>query len=277
MQNSKLPGIHLQQEYRRYYPGGEVTAHVLGFTGVDDHGQEGIELAYDSKLMGKPGSRRVIKDRRGHIIEDVESIRLPQEGGDVTLSIDSKIQYLAYGASRRGQEIQGQGGQCGGARCAYRRSARAGQQPGVQSQQPRGLTGAQLRNRALTDTYEAGSTMKPFTAALGLEKGRYRFDTVIDTSAGRMTIGNATISDSHKHGMLTVAEVIQKSSNIRGRQDRAVLPALSKCGPSSTSSALAHPSAWASPARRAGACVLPRRGGRSSRPPCRMVMAFRSP
>lgn len=211
----KLPGIHLQQEYRRYYPGGEVTAHVLGFTGVDDHGQEGIELAYDSKLMGKPGSRRVIKDRRGHIIEDVESIRLPQEGGDVTLSIDSKIQYLAYTALRdvvRKYKAK--------AASAVVLDARTGEvlalvnNPVFNPNNREGLTGAQLRNRALTDTYEPGSTMKPFTAALGLEKGKYRFDTVIDTSAGRMTIGNATISDSHKHGMLTVAEVIQKSSNI---------------------------------------------------------------
>lgn len=211
----QLPGIHLQQEYRRYYPGGEVTAHVLGFTGIDDSGQEGVELAFDRQLRGTPGSRRVIKDRRGQIVEDVESIRQPQEGADIHLSIDGKIQYLAYSALK--DAVARYRAKAGGAVVL---DARTGEvlalvnSPTYNPNDRAALVGAQLRNRALTDTFEPGSTMKPFAAAMGLEKGKFRFDSVIDTSEGRLTIGGATISDAHKHGPLTVAEVIQKSSNV---------------------------------------------------------------
>lgn len=211
----KLPGIHDQQEYRRYYPGGEVMAHVLGFTGVEDRGQEGIELAFDKVLAGQPGSRRVIKDRRGQIIEDVESIRDPRDGRDVTLSVDAKIQYLAHTALKQAIDINK--AKAGGVVVL---DAKTGEilalvnSPTYNPNNRGGLSGAQLRNRVFTDTYEPGSTMKPFIAGLALEKGKFRFDTVVDTSPGRLTIGNATISDAHRHGLLTVAEVIQKSSNI---------------------------------------------------------------
>ena len=211
----KIPGVHVQQEYRRYYPGGEANAHVLGFTGADDRGQEGVELAFDSQLSGKPGSRRVIKDRRGQIVEDVESIRLPQEGRDIHLSIDGKIQYLAHSALKAA--VQEHKAKAAGAVVL---DARTGEvlalvnSPTYNPNDRSELSGAQLRNRALTDTYEPGSTMKPFTAALALEKGKYRFSTVVDTEEGRLTVGNATISDTKEHGLLTVAEVIQKSSNV---------------------------------------------------------------
>ncbi|MCB1958121.1 MAG: penicillin-binding protein 2, partial [Rhodocyclaceae bacterium] len=210
-----IPGIHLEQEFRRFYPGGEVTAHVLGFTGIDDNGQEGVELAYDGVLAGKDGSRRVIKDRRGRIVEDVESIRLPQEGKDLHLSIDSKLQYLAYSALK--EAVLENKARAGGVVIL---DARSGEvlalvnSPSFNPNDRSALAGAQLRNRALTDTYEPGSTMKPFTAAMALEQGKYRFDTVVDTGEGRMTIGNATIRDTKKHGLMTVAEVIQKSSNV---------------------------------------------------------------
>lgn len=221
-----LPGIHDQQEYRRYYPAGEVTAHVLGFTGVEDRGQEGIELAFESALAGKAGSRRVIKDRRGQIIEDVESIRRPQEGGDVQLALDSKIQYLAYSHLRAAMEQHR--AKAGGVVVLDARTGEVLALANLPAYNPnnRGrLSGAQLRNRALTDTFEPGSTLKPFTAALALESGRFRFDTPIQTAPGRMTIGSATISDAHAHGLLTVAEVIQKSSNVGAAKMALSFPA----------------------------------------------------
>ncbi len=211
----KLPGIHQQQEYRRYYPGGEVMAHVLGFTGVDDKGQEGVELAFDAVLTGQAGSRRVIRDRRGQIVEDVESIRPPRDGADVALAVDAKVQYLAYSALRQAMTTHK-----AKAGAVVVLDARTGEvlalvnAPTYNPNNRANLSGAQLRNRVLTDVFEPGSTMKPFIAALALERGKVQPGTVIDTAPGRLTIGRATISDTHRHGLLTVAEVIQKSSNV---------------------------------------------------------------
>lgn len=211
----KLEGIHQQNEYRRYYPGGEVTAHVLGFTGIDDAGQEGVELAFNDQLSGHAGSRRVIKDRRGNIVEDVESIKSPQEGKDIALSIDAKIQYLAY--NQLAKAVAANKARAGSIVVLDVRSGEILALANLPTYNPNNrlrLIGAQLRNRALTDTFEPGSTMKPFVAALALDKSKVRFDTPIQTAPGKLTIGTATISDAHMHGMLTVAQVIQKSSNI---------------------------------------------------------------
>ena len=211
----KLPGIHQQREYRRYYPAGEVTAHVLGFTGSEDRGQEGIELAFNDQLSGRPGSRRVIKDRRGNIVEDVESIHAPQEGKDITLALDAKIQYLAFASLKRA--VTENKARAGGIVVIDARNGEVLALANLPTYNPNNrsrLAGAQLRNRALTDTFEPGSTMKPFTVALAMDKGKVRFNTQIQTAPGKLTIGSATISDAHAHGLLTVAEVIQKSSNI---------------------------------------------------------------
>ena len=210
-----LAGIHQQREYRRYYPAGEVAAHVLGFTGVDEAGQEGIELAYQNDLAGQPGSRRVIKDRRGNIIEDVAGLTTPHEGRDLALSIDSKIQYLAY--SQLKNAVETHKAKAGGIIVLDVRTGEVlalANLPAFNPNNRNALTGAQLRNRVLTDTFEPGSTMKPFTAALALDLGRVRPDSLIQTAPGTFTIGSSTISDSHPHGALTVAEVIQKSSNV---------------------------------------------------------------
>ena len=210
-----LPGIHQQREYRRYYPAGDVTAHMLGFTGVEDRGQEGIELAFDAQLAGKPGSRRVIKDRLGRIVEDVESIKPPQDGKDITLALDAKVQYLAF--THLKQALAEHKAKAGGVVVLDAKTGEVLALANLPAYNPNNrvkLTGAQLRNRALTDVFEPGSTMKPFTVALALEKGRFRFDSPIQTAPGRLTIGNATISDAHPHGLLTVAQVIQKSSNV---------------------------------------------------------------
>lgn len=211
----KLPGIHFQNEFRRYYPVGEVAAHMLGFTGAEDKGLEGIELALDNQLAGKTGSRRVIKDRRGQIVEDVESIHLPQEGKDTRLAIDAKLQYLAHSQLKRA--IAEHKAKSGGIVVLDAKSSEVLALANYPSYNPNNrakLTGAQLRNLAFTDTFEPGSTFKPFAVALALDKGSVRFDSSIDTAPGRLSIGPATISDPHPHGLLSVAQIIQKSSNV---------------------------------------------------------------
>ena len=211
----KLPGVHQEKEYRRYYPTGDMTAHIVGFTGVDDKGLEGVELAFQGSLLGHTGSRSVIKDRRGQIVEDVGALKPPMDGNDVRLALDSKIQYLAY--SHLKAAIEKNNAKAGGAIVIDSRTGEIlalANWPTYNPNNRQHLSGAQLRNRAITDTFEPGSVMKPFTAALALERGKVRFDTVINCAPGRMTIGSATISDAHPHGALTVAQVIQKSSNV---------------------------------------------------------------
>ncbi len=211
----KLPGVHQEKEYRRYYPSGEMTAHLVGFTGVDDKGLEGVELAFQQSLRGHPGARTVIRDRRGNIIEDVGATRPPRDGNDIALAIDAKIQYLAYShlkATVAEHEAKG-----GGIIVLDTRTGEVlalANWPTYNPNNRAKLSGEQLRNRAVTDTFEPGSTLKPFTVALGLEQGKYRYDSLIDCGPGRITIGRSVISDTHSNGMLTVAQVIQKSSNV---------------------------------------------------------------
>ncbi len=210
-----IKGVYLRKEYKRQYPEGEAVAHVVGFTSVEDVGQEGVELAFNDRLSGKSGSRRVIKDRLGRVVEDVRDVVPPQDGQDIQLSIDSKIQYFAYEQLRAAvQHHKARGGS------VVVLDARSGEvlalanYPSYNPNQRRNLRGEQLRNRALTDSFEPGSTVKPFIVALAMEKGLVRPDTLIETAPGRIRIGNATISDVHAHDVLTVSEVIQKSSNV---------------------------------------------------------------
>ena len=222
----KLPGIHQEKEYRRYYPAGDMTAHLVGFTGVDDKGLEGVELAFQQSLLGRPGARTVIRDRRGNIIEDVGATRPPRDGSDVTLAIDSKIQYLAY--SHLKATVTEHHAKGGGIVVLDTRTGEIlalANWPTYNPNNRAKLSGEQLRNRAVTDTFEPGSTLKPFTVALGLEKGKYRYDSIVDCSPGRITIGRAVITDAHPHGQLTVAEVIQKSSNVGTTKMALSLPA----------------------------------------------------
>ena len=211
-----IPGVFLQREYRRYYPYGEETAQVLGITDLDDKGQEGIELAYNDQLAGVDGSRRVLKDRRGNIIEGVESIRTPQEGQDIALAIDRNIQYLAY---RELSEAMLENRAKAGAAVVL--DAKTGEilalvnQPSYNpNKRSKNMQSGLTRNRVMTDTFEPGSTMKPFTAAFALESGNYKPDTLINTDGGKMSIGPATIHDAHGVGTVTVSQVIQKSSNV---------------------------------------------------------------
>lgn len=223
-----IPGIYQSREYRRYYPGGEVMAHVLGFTNADDVGQEGIELAFQSHLAGEPGSRRVIKDRRGHIVEDVESIKAARDGKDLVLALDSRIQSLAYGALREAVTAHRAKG---GAIVVL--DARTGEVlalanlPTYNPNNRARLTGAQLRNRAVTDMFEPGSTLKPVTVALALERGKVTPKTTVEIAPGSLTIGPNTIRDAHfkkENTALTVAEVIQKSSNVGSAKIALDLP-----------------------------------------------------
>ena len=211
----KFPGVHQEKEYRRYYPTGDMTAHIVGFTGVDDKGLEGVELAFQQSLLGHAGNRTVIRDRRGSIVEDVGSIKPPQDGKEIRLALDSKVQYLAY--SQLKQAVEENKAKAGGVVVLDAKTGEILALANLPTYNPNNrhnLSGAQLRNRAVTDTFEPGSTLKPFTAAMALDKGKFRYDSVINCAPGRMTIGSATISDAHPHGALTVAQVIQKSSNV---------------------------------------------------------------
>ncbi|OOG44815.1 cell division protein [Polaromonas sp. A23] len=210
-----IKGIYQRKEYKRQYPEGEAVAHVVGFTNVEDRGQEGMELAFNKDLAGRAGSRRVIKDRLGRVVEDVREQVPPVDGKDLQLSIDSKVQFFAY------QKLRD---------AVLAHKAKAGSvvvldsvtgevlalanYPSFSPGKRQNLSGAQLRNRALTDTFEPGSTMKPFVVALALQKGLVKPETTIQTAPGRMTVGGSTISDAHPQGLLTVNQVIQKSSNV---------------------------------------------------------------
>jgi len=210
-----IDGIQTRKEYKRFYPEGEVMAHVVGFTNVEDVGQEGIELGWQKTLAGVQGSRRVIKDRLGHIVEDMRAIREPQDGKNLALSIDSKIQYIAF--TKLKEAVEKNKAKAGGIVVLDARTGEVlalANMPSYNPNDRRLLTGSQLRNRVMTDTYEPGSIMKPFTVALALETGRVTPETYIQTAPGKMTIGTATIGDAHPHGVLSVAQVIEKSSNV---------------------------------------------------------------
>ncbi|PPE68540.1 penicillin-binding protein 2 [Caldimonas thermodepolymerans] len=210
-----LKGVHQVKEYKRKYPEGEAVAHVVGFTNVEDRGQEGIELAFQEELAGRNGTRRVIKDRLGRIVEDIGESVSPVDGQDIELSIDSKVQFFAYQRIRDAvAEHKAKAGSVVVLDVQTGEVLALANYPSYTPGDRRNLTGAQLRNRALTDTFEPGSTMKPFIAALALETGRVRPHTVIDTSPGWMVVTGATIRDSHRYDALTVEQVIQKSSNI---------------------------------------------------------------
>lgn len=210
-----IPGVYAQPEYRRYYPAGEELAHVVGAVDIDGHGQEGFELTKEAMLSGKSGNRTVIRDRRGQIVEDVSTIEPPRDGERLQLSIDQRIQHLAY------QELKNavnDNHAVGGGIVVL--DARTGEvlalanfptyNPNLRDK----IDPSRKRNRAVTDIYEPGSTMKPVTIAAALDAGKVKPTTVVSTDGGHLTIGPATIGDSHGSSSLTVEQVIQKSSNV---------------------------------------------------------------
>jgi cell division protein FtsI (penicillin-binding protein 3) len=222
----KLPGIYQSREYRRYYPAGEATAHVVGFTDVDEVGREGIELALQETLAGRAGSRRVIKDRLGQIVEDLESVRAARDGQDVVLALDARIQSLAYGELKRAVAAhRAKGGGIVVLDVGTGELLALANLPSYNPNNRARVTGEQVRNRAVTDQFEPGSTLKPFTVALALESGQVSPATTIQTAPGSLTIGPATIRDAHPVGAITVEQVIQKSSNVGAAKIALAMPA----------------------------------------------------
>lgn len=210
-----IPGVYLQREYRRYYPTGAVSSHVIGFTDIDDRGQEGLELAYDDHLRGTPGTRRVLKDLYGNIVETVEILSLPVPGRDLVISIDKRIQYLTYRELKSAMQRYG-----ARAATAIVLDAQSGEvlalvnQPAFNPNNRANLRSALFRNRAVTDVFEPGSTMKPFTIAVALESGLFDYNSKIDTTPGRFQVGSKIIHDERNYGLLTLGQVIEKSSNV---------------------------------------------------------------
>ncbi len=220
-----IPGVYLRREYRRFYPSGEVAAHLLGFTNIDDRGQEGLELAYDHWLRGEPGAKRVLRDNRGHIVEDVERLRAPQPGRDLALAIDRRLQYLAY------RELKA---------AVQRHRARSGSlvlldvatgevlamvnQPAFNPNDRSQIEARRTRNRAVTDVFEPGSTIKPFTVAAALQSGRYAPHTPVDTSPGVLRVGRERVRDIRDYGRIDVTTVIRKSSNVGAARIALELP-----------------------------------------------------
>jgi cell division protein FtsI (penicillin-binding protein 3) len=211
----KIDGIDTRKEYKRYYPQGEVMAHLVGFTNVEDVGQEAFELSQQKTLAGVTGSRRVIKDRLGHIVEDMGMSREPHDGKDLTLSVDSKLQYIAFNSIKNAvDKFHAKAGAAVVLDVHTGEVLALANWPSYNPNDRRGLSGEQLRNRVITDTFEPGSTLKPFTVALALDTRRVTPDTLIDTGNGRMQIGPATIHDTHQHGVINVQQIIQYSSNV---------------------------------------------------------------
>ena len=210
-----IKGIYQRKEYKRQYPEGETVAHVVGFTNVEDRGQEGMELLFNKDLAGRAGSRRVIKDRLGRVVEGVGEQVPPVDGRDLQLSIDSKMQFVAYQKLRDAViSNKAMAGSVVVLDAVTGEVLAMANYPSFVPDKRQNLTGAQLRNRALTDTFEPGSVMKAFTVGLALDTNRVKPHTKIQTAPGRMQISGSTISDAHPNGVLTVEEVIQKSSNV---------------------------------------------------------------
>ena len=210
-----IPGLFLQREYRRYYPAGEVAAHVVGFTNVDDKGQEGLELAYDKWLQGSSGSKRVIKNRLGHVVEDVESINVPEAGKELRLSIDRNIQYLAYRELKTAmRDHRAKSGSIVVLDAKTSEVLAMVNQPSYNPNNRSTLKNSHVRNRAVTDVFEPGSTMKPFTVAAALESKKYLPGNVIRTAPGYFRVGRDTVRDTKNYGNLNLTDILVKSSNV---------------------------------------------------------------
>ncbi|MDZ7662308.1 peptidoglycan D,D-transpeptidase FtsI family protein [Thiohalophilus sp.] len=210
-----IPGVSLQREYQRYYPMAEVVSHVVGFTDIDDQGQEGLELAFDKWLSGEAGSQRVIRDRLGRVVKHVELLKKPRPGQDLALSIDRRLQYLAYRELKRA--VIGSGAKSGSAVIL---DVKTGEvlamvnQPAYNPNNRGNLQSQKVRNRAVTDVFEPGSTIKPFTVVAALQSGNYNPDSLIDTAPGYYQVSGNTIRDVRNYGRINLTRIIQKSSNV---------------------------------------------------------------
>lgn len=210
----KIPGVHLQREYKRFYPAAEVTSHLLGFTNIDDRGQEGLELAYDDWLQGEPGKKRVLRDRLGRTIEDIEQIAPAQPGKSLSISIDLRLQYLAYRELKAA--VQESGAKSGSIVLLQPDTGEVlamANQPSFNPNNRAELKGSLYRNRAVTDLFEPGSSFKPFPIAAALESGRFSPATPVNTAPGYFKVGGYAVQDSRNYGMIDVTTVLTKSVN----------------------------------------------------------------
>ncbi|PHQ80857.1 MAG: cell division protein [Coxiella sp. (in: Bacteria)] len=221
-----IPGVHLQKEYKRFYPEGEVAAHVVGLTNIDDRGQEGLELAYDKWLSGTAGAREVIKDRKGHVIRDVAILKQPLQGHNLTLGLDHRIQYIAYSAIK--QAVSEYHAKSGSVVVLNDKTGEVLAMANAPSYNPNDRPSdknGRYRNRAVTDMYEPGSVIKSFNIALALQSGKYTPDSVIDTSPGRMRVGKLVVKDDGlNYGRIDLTTILQKSSNIGAAKILMSLP-----------------------------------------------------
>ncbi|MDH3613602.1 MAG: penicillin-binding transpeptidase domain-containing protein, partial [Gammaproteobacteria bacterium] len=211
----KLPGVNVQREYRRYYPAGEVVGHLVGFTNIDDEGQEGLELAFNHWLAGESGAKRVLKDRLGRSVENVESIRPPHHGKDLRTSIDLRIQYLAYRTLKAA--IQSHSAESGSIVVLDIQTGEAlaiVNQPTYNPNDRSQYSAERYRNRAITDIFEPGSSIKPLIVAAALESGQYRPSSIIDTAPGSVVVGPKTIQDSRNLGRISLTTILARSSNV---------------------------------------------------------------
>ncbi|MGD9108028.1 MAG: penicillin-binding protein 2 [Gammaproteobacteria bacterium] len=223
-----LSGVYLEKEYKRYYPEGEVTSQVVGFTNIDDKGQEGLELAYNSWLRGTPGKERVLKDLYGHVVATLNDVQTAKSGHDLILSIDNRIQYLAYRYLKSAViKYRAESGSVVVLNPKTGEILAMVNQPSFNPNQRPSHDYGQFRNRAVTDMFEPGSTMKAFSIASALDSGKYTDNTIVDTNPGRLKIGKNIVHDDDwkNHGKITVSEVLQKSSNIGAAKMTISLPA----------------------------------------------------
>ena len=210
-----VDGVYLKREYHRYYPAGEVVSHLVGFTNVDDQGQEGLELIYEDWLKAEPGKRRVIRNRRGAVVEDIAQVKRAQSGNDLISSIDMRLQYIAYRSLARAMQYH-----AAKSGSAVMLDVKTGEilamvnQPSYNPNQHKNMDPAQLRNRALTDVFEPGSTVKPFTLAAAIDRGLYNSKSRIDTSPGWFTVSGYPVKDLRNYGELDLADILRKSSNV---------------------------------------------------------------
>lgn len=218
-------GVYAQREYRRFYPAGEVVAHVVGFTGLDEQGQEGIELAYNEQLQGQMGSKRVLKDLSGRVIKDVQLLKTPQSGSDVRLSLDLRIQYMAYESLK--DAIKEHDAKAGSVVVLDNQTGEVlamANHPTYNPNNRQQLSGGQLRNRAVTDVFEPGSTVKPLAMIAALESGKYRPSTLIDTNPGSVRVADKVFTDKHNLGVIDLATIIAKSSQVGTTKIAMTLP-----------------------------------------------------
>ncbi|MCV6638548.1 penicillin-binding protein 2 [Candidatus Albibeggiatoa sp. nov. NOAA] len=221
----QLKGVFSQREYRRYYPAGETTAHVLGFTDIEDRGQEGLELALDAELTGIAGSKQVLQGKGGQIIADIRSVSLPRAGQDIQVTLDRRLQYIAHRELKTA--VQQHNADSGSAIIL---NVKTGEvlamvnQPAHNPNDWASRDGGLYRNRAVTDVFEAGSTIKPFTIALGLESGQYTPNTLVQTHPGRIEFGEYKVRDARNYGAINLATILKKSSNVGASKIALSLP-----------------------------------------------------